>query len=257
MTRSSSTHFPAWICFQKIRSSASAPVASENARAGRSLAMVQAIPSIKERSSGAMASLGRMREIVPQDLRMSSGLKPGLNWARMSPLKPRPFKAHPLGENSLNADPLKHRSTHAEWQMGFAGLTGRGWHTIMKKPGDRDTRVTIKLLRQDTYDRIRPQGGRCFRAFQSLGGEYRRNAREGNCQPGSVSQRRSGSGGAQPFIEGAANCGGQAGGVCGSSGSAADEGLLSRLFFFQLRRSWGIALPLSSLFFLTVLLSGC
>src|SRR6266404_9280529 len=83
--------------------------------------MVQAIPSIKERSSGAMASLGRMREIVPQDLRMSSGLKPGLNWARMSPLKPRPFKAYPLGEDSPQC-----RSSQAQIPLRRKEINSRG-----------------------------------------------------------------------------------------------------------------------------------
>src|SRR5882672_3248994 len=137
-----------------------------------------------------------------------------------------------------------------------SGLTERGRGRIMKAPGNRDLRVTIKVLRQDWYDRIRSQGRRRFRTFQSLGSEYCRDAREGNRQPGGLYQRRSGSGSAESFVEGTADGGYEVGGVCGLSGIAADKDLLSSLLFLQ-RPSLSNALPCFFLFLATLWLSGC
>src|SRR6266478_9104029 len=117
----------------------------------------------------------------------------------------------------------------------------------MKAPGDRDRRVTFKVLRQDVYDRIRPQGGRRLRTLQSLGSEYCRDARERNRQPGALSQRRSGSGGSESFLEGAAHGGYEAGGVCRLSRSATDKNLLSSIPFPE-RRSLRVALSCLVLF---------
>src|SRR5882672_460673 len=126
----------------------------------------------------------------------------------------------------------------------------------MTLPGDRDTRVTIKLLPQDTYDRIRPQSGRRFRAFQSLRGEYCRDVGEGNRQPGSLPQRRGGSGRAGAFFESAADGRGEADRVCGLSGSAADKELLSCLPIARWQVLRG-GLPCLLLLLAALSLSGC
>src|SRR6266576_2176990 len=117
------------------------------------------------------------------------------------------------------------------------------------------TSVTIKVHWQDEYDRVRPQGGRSIGPIQSLGGEYRRDTREGNCQSGDVPQRRSSAGGALSFVEGAADGGREVVGVCGLSGNAADKTLLSRIPFLHL--SSRSALPCFALFLATLLLAGC
>src|ERR1700675_78973 len=80
----------------------------------------------------------------------------------------------------------------------------------MMKPGDRNLRVNINPSRQDDYDRIRPQGGRSFRALQSLGSEYRRDSGKRDGGTGDVSERRSCARGANTFVEGAAKGGGEA-----------------------------------------------
>src|SRR5208283_1276112 len=93
--------------------------------------------------------------------------------------------------------------------------------------GDRGTRVNIIPNRQDGYDRIRPQGRRCFRALQSLGSQRRRGSGKGDGGTGDVPERRGGAGGADPFLEGPANGGGKACGVRGLSGERAQEVLSS------------------------------
>src|SRR6266849_8100455 len=95
--------------------------------------------------------------------------------------------------------------------------------TIMMKLGNRVTRVNINPNRQGEYDRIRPQGGRRFRAFQSLGSEYRRDSGKRDGGTGDVSERRGCTGGANAFLEGAANGGGKALRVRRFSGDAAQK----------------------------------
>src|ERR1035438_7140812 len=74
----------------------------------------------------------------------------------------------------------------------------------MKLLGNRGIRVNLNLSRQDRYDRIRPQGGRCDGALQPLRSEYRRNAREGNRRTCDVSERRSRARRPHSFLEGIA-----------------------------------------------------
>src|SRR5208283_344269 len=71
----------------------------------------------------------------------------------------------------------------------------------MMKPGNRGTCVDINPSRQDGYDRIRPQGGRGFRALQSLGIEYRRKSGKRDVGAGDLSERRGGASGANAFLE--------------------------------------------------------
>ena len=103
-------------------------------------------------------------------------------------------------------------------------------------PGDRDKRVRIELIQQDRYDGIRPQGRRRFRTLQSLDCECRGDAREGNCQPGSLFKRRSGSRRAQPFLKSLEDRGYEARRVCRLPGIAAREKFLSR--FSAARQHW-------------------
>src|SRR6202522_2242231 len=106
-------------------------------------------------------------------------------------------------------------------------LTAAKGPTIMVEPGKRDSRVNIKPNRQDEYERIRPQGGRGFRAFQSLGGQYRRHSGKRDGGTGDVFERRGRAGGANSLLEGAANGGGKAFRVRRLSGNPA-QGFLNR-----------------------------
>src|SRR6266536_4017415 len=134
-------------------------------------------------------------------------------------------------------------------------LTPRTMDTIMKVPGNRDRRVTIKPLRQDGYDRIRPQGARRFRAHQSLGREYRRNARERDVGPGRLSERRSGAGGADPLLEGVAQGSRETRGVRRLSVDA-PQALLNDPFHLEIPPArWRSACLV--LFLTSILLSGC
>src|SRR5208282_2233104 len=107
-------------------------------------------------------------------------------------------------------------------------LTAGREPTIIMKPGNRDTRVDINPSRQGVYDRIRPQGGRNFRAHQPLGSEYLRDSGKRDEATGDVPERRGRTSGANAFLEGAANGGGKARRVRGLSGNTA-QGFLSRL----------------------------
>src|SRR5208282_2138722 len=132
-------------------------------------------------------------------------------------------------------------------------LTTKNEPTIMRKPGNRGTRVNINPNRQDVYDRIRPQGGRGFRALQPLGSEHRRDSGKRDGGTGDLFERRSGAGGANPFLECAANGGGKALQVRGFSGNTSQKFLKA-----QLRSRSAVAYLL--LFLLlpgSVLLSGC
>src|SRR5260370_19661209 len=93
----------------------------------------------------------------------------------------------------------------------------------MMKPGNRVTGVNINPNRQGEYDRIRPQGGRSFRALQSLGSEYRRDSGKRDGGTGDVSERRGCTSGANAFLEGAANRGGKTLRARRLSGVAAQE----------------------------------
>src|ERR1700691_9221 len=94
--------------------------------------------------------------------------------------------------------------------------------------GNRSTIVSLKPSSQDEYDRIRPQGGRRFRAVQPLGGEYCRNFGERDGGAGELSERRGCASGAKSFLEGLTNGGGETVVVCGLSGNAAQEFLNGR-----------------------------
>src|SRR6202451_289406 len=94
--------------------------------------------------------------------------------------------------------------------------------------GNRSRIVNIKPSTQDEYDRIRPQGGRCFRAVQPLGGEYCRNFGERDGGAGELSERRGCASSAKSFLEGLTNRGGETVVVCGLSGNAAQEFLNGR-----------------------------
>src|SRR5208282_4127063 len=98
----------------------------------------------------------------------------------------------------------------------------------MMKPGNRGTRVDINPSRQGAHDRIRPQGGRGFRAHQPLGGEYLRNSGKRDEGTGVVSERRGCTSRANAFLEGAANGGRKARRVRGLSGNTA-QGFLNCL----------------------------
>jgi rare lipoprotein A len=126
----------------------------------------------------------------------------------------------------------------------------------MKGPGDRDTRVTIKLIRQDTYDRVRPQGGRCFRAFQSLGAQHCRDAGERNSQPGCLPQRRGGARCTRTLVESATDGGRKTGRVRGLPGITANQTILNRLPFRSGQRL-PVAVPSFFLLLIILLLSGC
>src|ERR1700686_1303363 len=93
----------------------------------------------------------------------------------------------------------------------------------MMEPGNLNLRMKINPSRQDDYDRIRPQGGRSFRSLQSLGSEYRRDSGERDGGTGGVSERRGCASGANTFVEGAANGGGEALRVRGLFGDTAKE----------------------------------
>lgn len=126
----------------------------------------------------------------------------------------------------------------------------------MKVPGDRGKCVTIKLLRQEMYDRIRPQGRRRFCANQPFGGEYGRDARERDRQPGPLSQRRGGARGTGTLVEGVADSGHEVDGVCELPGSGAREKFLSAI---PARHNSSRQNALSSLFLVLTLISlaGC
>src|ERR1700739_4083185 len=126
----------------------------------------------------------------------------------------------------------------------------------MNLPGDRNRRLTIQLPWRDGYGRLQTQNGRGFPAHQSLGREYRRDAREGDGGPGGLSQRRGRAGGAGAFLESTPGGGGEARGVRRLSGEGAQK-LLTVLF----TRAWpssahcaraSLVLVLSS-----ILLNGC
>jgi rare lipoprotein A len=119
--------------------------------------------------------------------------------------------------------------------------------------------------RQGEYDRIRPQGGRGFRAFQSLGSEYRRDSGKRDGGTCDVLERRSGSGSENAFLKGVANRGGQALGIRGLSGNAPQEFLsgfpcdcrLSGEPRLPSRPTWLLPCFLILLLSGSVLLSGC
>src|SRR5208337_2590557 len=134
----------------------------------------------------------------------------------------------------------------------------------MMKPGNRGTCVDINPSRQDGYDRIRPQGGRGFRALQSLGIEYRRKSGKRDVGAGDLSERRGGASGANAFLESAANGCGKALQVRGLFGNTAQEFLncfLSSYARKKARRPSLGACPLACGLFLlmlcSALLSGC
>ena len=82
------------------------------------------------------------------------------------------------------------------------------------------SRVNINPDLQDGYDRIRPQGGRSICAFQSLGGEYRRDNGKGDSGTDYVSERRGSARRTIPFLEGSANSSREAFKICGLFGKS-------------------------------------
>jgi rare lipoprotein A len=149
----------------------------------------------------------------------------------------------------------------------------RGNHN-KRETGNRGIRVKIKPKWQDEYDGIRPQGGGRFRAFQSLGSEYCRDAGKRDCGIGHIPERRGCASRAKSLLQGAANGGWKNLSVRRLSGYAAQEFLKEFLNRSPASRSpnylsksarpplhKAISLPLPFLLFFLflgcVLLNGC
>src|SRR5450755_1701763 len=117
---------------------------------------------------------------------------------------------------------------------------------------------------QVLYDRIRPQGGRCFRTLPSFHREYRGDDRKRNVGTNRLPERRGSAVSANPFLESPAHGRGEALQVRGVSGSTTQEPLRSRISSCSSpnrRRPLLADLPLKCVLFLlllaTALLAGC
>src|SRR5437016_4204815 len=121
----------------------------------------------------------------------------------------------------------------------------------------RDRRVNIEPFGEDAYDRIRPQGGRSLRAFQSLCGEYCRDSGERNRDSSALSQRRSRARGASALLESIADGGEQAVELRGLSGNTTRQDFLSGATLPKLSKNIAIGFSWLLLLLSILLLSGC
>src|SRR5271170_1255604 len=138
-------------------------------------------------------------------------------------------------------------------------LTCASKQEIMTEPGVRNPRVAVYALNKskEFHERLQPQGGRSFRAYQQVSSRGRRHSGKGNSGAIRSSERRSRTGGPPAFHESATGSGGEAGTARGLHGKESSSQVRT-VSFGHAERGPSRAVAIAFVIFLiSFLLTGC